>query len=100
MGGAAFAPSRLNERFDCNVRKDKNMEMYDVVMKLVGPTRPVGETYEDARRFENLAVLTRLVDRLMTEIHEIATENTKRQEYSMKRAGEFCGKFLDNIGIV
>ena len=75
------------------------MELYDVVTKLVGPTRPVGETHEDERRFENLKALTGLVDRLLTEIDEIATFNATREEFSMKRAGEFCGKFIDKIGI-
>lgn len=76
------------------------MELYDVVTKLVGPTFPVGETTEDNQRFENLQALTALVDRLLTDIDMIATLNQKRQEYSMKRAGDFCGKFLDKIGIV
>lgn len=75
------------------------MELYDVVTKLVGPTRPVGETHEDERRFENLAALTVLVDRLLTEIGDIEADNAKLTEFSMKRAGEFCGKFLDRLGI-
>lgn len=75
------------------------MELYDVVTRLVGPVQPVGESHEDERRFENLQTLTALVDRLLTDIDEIATNNAKRAEYSMKRAGEFCGKFLDKIGI-
>lgn len=75
------------------------MELYDVVTKLIGPTRPVGETYTDDMRFENLKALTVLVDRLLTEIADIESYNAKREEFSMKRAGEFCTKFLDRLGI-
>lgn len=70
------------------------MELYDVVTRLIGPVHPVGETHEDERRFENLKNLTELVDRLMTDINEIAADNAKRPEYSMRRAGEFCAKFI------
>lgn len=75
------------------------MELYDVVTKLVGPTRPVGETREDDLRFENLKTLTVLVDRLLTDIGDIEADNAKRVEFSMKRSGEFCTKFLDRLGI-
>ena len=43
--------------------------------------------------------MTVLVDRLLTEIGDIEANNAKRVEFSMKRAGEFCGKFLDRLGI-
>lgn len=75
------------------------MELYDVVLKLVGPTQPIGETNEDNKRFENLLLLTNLIDRLLTDIDFIATNNAKRAEFSRKRAGEFCNKFMDQIGI-
>ncbi len=75
------------------------MELYDVVTKLVGPTRPVGETREDDLRFENLKTLTVLVDRLLTDIGDIEADNANRVEFSMQRSGEFCAKFLDRLGI-
>jgi hypothetical protein len=75
------------------------MELYAVVTKLVGPTSPIGSTREDNERFENLKAMTELADRLLTDIDRIATDNKGRTEYSMKRAGEFCDKFLDKIGI-
>ena len=75
------------------------MELYGVVLKLVGPTFPIGETNEDERRFENLKELTKLVDLLLRDIDQIATLNADRVEFSMKRSGDFCNKFLDKIGI-
>ena len=75
------------------------MELYDVVKKLVGEIDPVGETNEDDRRFENLKTLTELVDKLLSDIDYVNTRNSKRYEYSLKRAGDFASKFLDNHGI-
>ena len=75
------------------------MELYDVVMKLVGAVEPIGETREDDRRFENLKALTSLTDELLTAIDTIALNEKDRVEFSRKRAGAHCKKFLDKIGI-
>lgn len=75
------------------------MEVYDVVKKLIGPIKPVGETNEDSRRFENLKAMTQLIDELLTDIDAVGMEKS-RVEYSRKRAGEFADAFLTKIGIV
>lgn len=75
------------------------MEVYDVVMKLIGPVVPVGETHTDGERLENLEQLTELTDKLVTEIDRIGYENRKDHRYSIKRAVEHCQKFMDSLGI-
>lgn len=70
------------------------MEIYDVVVKLVGPIIPVGETQTDAKRLENLKVLTKLTNTLLIDIDSIARDNKDRVEYSRKKVGEFAAKFL------
>ncbi len=74
------------------------MDIYDIVVKLSGKIKPVGETGEDNRRYENLKVVTDLVDKLLTDIDAVAMEGN-RVEFSIKRAGQFAKKFLDRIGI-
>ncbi|MFA5340161.1 MAG: hypothetical protein WC332_00145 [Clostridia bacterium] len=74
------------------------MELYDVVKKLVGEIKPIGETTEDGKRFENLKVMTDMVDQLLTDIDEVAS-GKNRYEYSIKCAGEYADKFLTRIGI-
>ena len=69
---------------------------YDVVIKLTGPIDPVGETNEDNRRLDNLKVLTELVDRLLFDIGGVASKRVS-PEYSVRRAGDFAFKFLDEI---
>jgi len=71
-------------------------DIHYIVTKLVGAIDPVGETNEDNARFENLKVLTELVEDLLTDINCVY-HYINRHEYSMKRAGEYADKFLLRI---
>ena len=75
------------------------MDIYEIVKKLAGNINPVGETNTDDGRFENLKVMTKLVDDLLVDIDYVAARNTSRVEYSRRRAGEFARKFLSRMGI-
>ena len=72
------------------------MKLIDVVRKLVGPVIPVGETREDDERFENLQAEIELIDRMMSDISDVAGE-VNRSEYSRKRAGLAAKKFLKDL---
>jgi hypothetical protein len=72
------------------------MELYDVVTKLIGPIQPVGETNEDEKRFKNLTVMTHLIDELLFDISRVSSQKS-RQEFSLKKAGEFASRFLSDI---
>ena len=77
------------------------MTNYDVVKKLVGRITPVGETNTDDERFENLKALTHLVELLILDIDKVACDYKDKEEFSVRRAGEFAYNFLDkNLGIV
>lgn len=73
--------------------------LYEVVKKIIGPVNPIGETREDEARFLNLKLETELVNALLTDIDHVIPYKT-REEYSMKKAGEFADKFFTEIGIV
>jgi hypothetical protein len=75
------------------------MELIDIVRKLVGPINPIGETNDDNNRFENLRVMTVLVDKLIADIDVVASKKD-RCEYSIQRAGKYATKFMDDLGIV
>lgn len=75
------------------------MELYDVVSKLIGPVNPIGETHKDEIRFENLKVMVKLVNDLLTDIDSVASFRDRR-EHSMKKAGEYAWKAVDDMGIV
>ena len=72
--------------------------LHDIVMKLIGPVDPVGETNADQNRLANLKTLCELVDRLVYTIDAVIP-NKNRPEASMMQAGEYADKFLTDLGI-
>jgi hypothetical protein len=74
------------------------MKIYEVVVKLIGPIMPIGETNTDDERLENLKEMTNLVDRLIYDIGCVI-HNKNRPEYSMKKAGKFADDFFDSLGL-
>lgn len=72
------------------------MELIDIVRKLIGPVNPVGETHTDDCSFENLKVLVSLTEDLIDELTEIS-KNKDRQEFSMKRSGQYAFNYLKDI---
>lgn len=72
------------------------MNHYEIVKKLIGPVRAVGETHTDEARFENLKALTELVDRLVFDIGEVALD-AGRPEFSVNRAGQHAEEFLQEL---
>ena len=72
------------------------MEVYDVVIKLIGPIEPIGETNADEKRFENLKAMIGLIDRLLSAVDSVAAHRD-RQEYSMQRAGKVADKFFAEL---
>ena len=67
------------------------MDHYEVVTKLIGPIRAVGEHNEDCRRMTNLEDVLNLVDRLLFDIDEAARDRD-RPEASMQAIGERAHK--------
>ena len=74
------------------------IDLYEVVRKLIGPVNPIGETGEDEVRFNNLVKLVDLVDKLISDLGQVAS-NKDRVEYSIKKCGEFADRFLIRLGI-
>ncbi len=75
------------------------MDIYEIVKKLIGPINPVGETQTDDKRFDNLKDMKELIIQLISDIDEVATDNKNKYEYSMKKAGEFANRILDELNI-
>jgi hypothetical protein len=55
------------------------MELHDVVLKLVGPVKAVGETHEDNKRLANIKALTELVDRLLYTISDASVDACRHE---------------------
>lgn len=69
------------------------MELHEIVMKLIGPISPAGETNADEIRFKNLQVMTGLIDDLLYQVRLVA-EQKDRHEFSIKRSGKHADDFL------
>lgn len=74
----------------------KEIDLYEVVIKLSGPINPVGETNADNRRLENLKSVIKLTENLLNLIYDVA-QNKTCPEYSRKVAGEKANNYLKNL---
>lgn len=75
------------------------MNYHEIVKKLVGPIKPVGSSETDSVRFENLKILTALVENLIMDINDVGFENQGSQFASMKKAGEYATDFINRISL-
>jgi len=74
------------------------MTVYEIIKKLLGEIRPIGETNADNERFENLKSMIDLIYVLLADINEIIPHKD-RVEYSLQRAGKYADEFLNKLGI-
>ncbi len=74
------------------------MENVDVVRKLIGEIKPIGETNTDNERFINLQQMTALVDELLHDILEVAKQKDA-VEFSRHRAGRLANSYIQYIQI-
>jgi len=63
---------------------------------LLKPIKPVGETYKDSRRLNNLNERIELIQTLLTDMEEVA-EGKFRVEYSIKEAAIVADRFLNSL---
>ncbi len=75
------------------------MTNYDVVKKLIGNIRPVGESNEDSNRFNNLMAMCELMDEIHSAIDEVAYDFKDDKQASVKKCCDYANKFLDKLGI-
>ena len=73
------------------------MELYEIVKKLTGPIRPVGETNTDNDRLFNLHQAIELAEELIKSLIEVANDNKDAYQFSLKRAGDDARVFLEEI---
>lgn len=79
---------------------DKQFTVLEIIENMVGSIRPIGESNEDDRRFENLKIMCELTDSLISKIDEVSFDYRNRMEFSMKRASDYAKEFLtEKIGI-
>lgn len=72
------------------------IDIYEVVKKIVGEIKPIGDSYTDEVRFENLQRMTELIGKLFDDVNDLVSYKNQHQ-YSMKKSAEFADKFLSGL---
>lgn len=72
------------------------MTLYEIVNKLIGQVKPIGETESDNKSFDNLHQMLELIEQLMKDVADVSSF-AKRTEYSMQRSGKLAEKFMEYI---
>ena len=71
-----------------------SIEIYDIVVKLVGKTEPYVDSATDKERFESVKLLAELHERLYNDLNYIARKYKDSPYGSAKVIGEYCDKHL------
>lgn len=74
----------------------EDVDMYEVVMRLIGPVMPIGDTRADDTRMENLVALCALVEELHSEICRVAGTSGEHMA-SIGLAKKFANRFLTDL---
>lgn len=78
------------------------MEIYtieEIVNKLIGDITPVGDEGVDSIRLENLKHYGELIDRLVSNVDDIAYKYRNSSYSSIKNLVNEANKILDKLGI-
>ncbi len=71
------------------------MTHLDVIIKLIGPVFPAGDSTRDEERLNNLKVMCEVLDGLIRKVGEVSTCKNS-PEHSVQRAGNYAAEFLHN----
>ena len=78
------------------MHEGNDMELYDVVLKLVGPTLPYGNHDVDEQRLCNLKAACDVVDKVLYEISEVA-KYRDRPEQHIREMADYADVFLCDL---
>jgi hypothetical protein len=73
-----------------------SLDLYDIVMRLVGPVQPTGDSGEDVRRLGNMKALIGLMEDLMVDVLAAAKCADQYQD-SMRRIGVVARDFVNEM---
>lgn len=72
------------------------IDVYEVVKKLIGEIEPVGEAHTDEKRLANIKQMTALADAILHDLHQVR-RNKDRHEGSMRLIGRHAHGFFWHI---
>jgi len=75
------------------------MTNYDVVKKLIGDIRPVGDASIDPQRLENLKAMCELMTEIHCAIDAVAYDFKYDKQGSVVTICSFANKYIEGLGI-
>jgi len=72
------------------------MTHIEIVKKLIGEIRPVGDSCIDETRLKNLEQMCSLVGSLIYEIHSVSL-NADSHEHSVSECGLYAKRFINKL---
>lgn len=72
------------------------MELIDIVNKLVGRIEPIGDTFVDEERFENLKAYCELINEMVKRVDDVVCNNWGSRLASVKKTNDYISDFLTN----
>jgi len=75
------------------------MTNYDVVKKIIGPVRPLGDASKDYEILDNLKKLCELHQEIHLAIEAVVYDFKDNQQGSIKACCEYASKYLDSLSI-
>ncbi len=74
------------------------MNIYEIVMKLIGPVQPTGHHYQDIENSNNMQKLIDLTEQLIFEI-SLSTVFAEKRKTSVKKIGVQAQDFFKRLKI-
>ena len=71
------------------------MTNHELVKKVVGKIRPVGESNTDEERLENLKEMCHLVEMLLMDIVDMVHDNKDDKQGSVRKCVDYAAKFIE-----
>lgn len=87
-------PKQVTEK---NENMKEEFELHEIVLRLVGPIRPIGKTESDEERFKNLQRLCEITKELLGLIEDVGIDFSHRHEHSVKHASDYAIAFMNKI---
>lgn len=77
----------------------EKLTTFEIVKKLIGEIRPVGDASIDSKRLENLKAMCELMTEIHCAIDAVAYDFKDDKQSSVKACCDFANKYIDSLGI-
>ena len=74
-----------------------DINIHEVVLKLIWPIRPIGDSAADDKRYANLINMCELVNDLLSDIYNVHADYKDSYEHGVNRSSDYAKRFLMSL---